>query len=72
MPAADRQRTVYELVDRIMEGALADWLRRHDAAHVSNRAMAALLSDEIGVTLAHDTIRRWLNWLEDEPNGEAA
>lgn len=51
---------IFILADRLLQGRLAEQLALWRAAGVSTRAMAALLEQDLGIRLTHETIRRWL------------
>lgn len=72
MPRHERS-ALYLLTDRALDGRLEELLRRWRDAGVTRRTAARLLAQELdGIEISFETVRRWINDLEDEPNGEAA
>lgn len=58
-------------VDAVSQGEVTRALEEWAAARVSCAAMARLLGQRFGFTVTAETVRRWLQALDDE-NGAAA
>jgi hypothetical protein len=68
----DMGRT-YHLCNQAMDGRLESQLRRWARARVPARAVAEMLTEELGINLSRETVRRWLRELpEDNGRDEAA
>lgn len=70
---AQRTRT-FELVDRILEGRLADELRsrRAEKPPESFDRIARWLHSEHGIEVTDETVRQWVNALPDDAAEAAA
>lgn len=55
---------MWHLADRVLDGQLEEKLRRWRDAGVSLRAIQRLLGQELGVTPALETVRRWVRDVE--------
>lgn len=64
----DMGRT-YHLCNQAMGGQLEPQLRRWARARVSARAVAEMITAELGIELSRETVRRWLRELPPEDNG---
>ena len=62
---------MYEQIDRLLGGTLAERLRTWEKAKVSAPAMARLIHLEIGIEPSGESIRRWLRSGPDR-NGDGA
>lgn len=60
------------LADRVMGGNLEQNIRRWRSAGVSLRAMQALLTEELGVRPALETVRSWVRAVEQSNGGSEA
>jgi len=54
-----RTSTLYDAIDLILDGRLADLLDLWHRARVPNPVQARLLYEESGVLVSRETIRKW-------------
>lgn len=59
------RRTIYPLIDRALDGTLADRLRRWRDEGMSYASIATRLHVEHGVDVSHETVRQWVLDLDD-------
>lgn len=67
-----RRTRIYDLLDRLMEGQLADELRRLRAEGESYERIARWLSTQHDVELTAEAVRQWVLALDDEPEAASA
>ena len=61
---------MFQLADRALGGQLESKIRRWRDAGVSLRSIQALLTEELGVKPALETVRQWVRFAEESaPNG---
>lgn len=64
-------RDTYELVDQILDGGLAEELRRLKDEGKTFDQMAGIFSLK-GINVSRETLRRWSLRLDDEPTKAAS